>query len=76
MSDQADIWQRAAFYVSVVNGRRRGLLLGPYGTHDEALTNVERGQSLAEQADAFAHFFAFGTCKITSHTLPKSVFGE
>lgn len=52
------------FYVSVINGKRTGLLLGPFATHEEALDNVERGRELAIAADPFAHFYWFGTCRI------------
>lgn len=36
-------------------------LLGPYRTHAEALANVDRGRELAEKADPFTAFDAFGT---------------
>lgn len=58
-------WSREAgrvFYVSVIDGRRKGILLGPYETHQDALDNVKRGRELAEEVDCRAAFFAFGTC--------------
>lgn len=64
------------FYVSVVNGSRYGFLLGPYDSHNEALTNVDRGKSLAIDADPFADFYAFGTCRLERETLPNGVFGK
>ena len=64
----------AGYYVSVLDGKRKGLLLGPYDTHQEALDNVKRGISLAVAADTRAVFYAFGTVKITAETLPKAVF--
>lgn len=63
------------YYVSVINGNRKGLLLGPYGTHAEALENVPAGRALACKADTWADFYAFGTCKIERDSeLPKAVF--
>lgn len=54
------------FFVSVVRnpgtkGQQTGLVLGPYGTHEEALANVDRRRAMAERADPFAAFDAFGT---------------
>jgi hypothetical protein len=51
------------YYVTVVNGRRVGWLLGPYRTHGEAEGEVDRGRGLAEAADPYAHFYAFGTAR-------------
>jgi len=67
--------EQIGYYVSVIDGRRRGALLGPYGTHDEALENVQRGRNLAYDADPRSHWYAFGTCKVTSRNLPQSTFG-
>lgn len=44
------------YYVSVIDGMRKGLLLGPYGTHQEALDNVQAGNNLACNADPRAIF--------------------
>lgn len=54
------------FFVSVVRNagkptQRTGLVLGPYATHEEALANVDRGQTMAHAADPFTAFDAFGT---------------
>lgn len=41
--ERSTYWARHAdrvFYVSVVDGGRKGVLLGPYETHREALDNV------------------------------------
>ena len=62
------------YYVSVVEGKRRGFLLGPYDTHAEAKANVARGRKLAVKADPWAEFYAFGTCRITALKV-KAVFG-
>jgi hypothetical protein len=51
------------FYVSVVNGRRVGLLAGPFDTEPDARAFVEAAQAESERIDPFAHFYAFGTVK-------------
>lgn len=65
-------WSREAgraFYVSVMDGRRKGILLGPFDTHQEALDNVRRGRQLVQDAYVGAAFYAFGTCS-TPRTQP------
>lgn len=65
------------FYVTVINGKRTGFLLGPYDSHQDALDNVERGRELAIDADPFACFYYVGTCRWKDPTNPpKSVFGD
>lgn len=62
------------YYVSVIDGPRKGLLLGPYPTHDEALKNVDRGKDLAYKADLKSAFYAFGTAGSDDEL--KTVFGK
>ncbi|QIG73404.1 hypothetical protein EVC03_096 [Rhizobium phage RHph_Y5A] len=65
------------FYVTIIRGKRVGFLLGPYPTHDQALSNVDRGKSLACAADPWADFDAFGTCKLKDeNNPPKAIFGH
>lgn len=61
------------FYVSVIDGprtgdsievKRMGLLAGPFETHQEVLDNVDAVRTIAKQVNAWAHFYAFGTCKL------------
>lgn len=52
------------YYVSVVDGKRVGLLAGPYAQNDEALANVGAARRIAEELDPFACFYAFGTCRL------------
>ena len=77
MPDLFDWNRKARFYVSVVDGSRYGLLLGPYETHDEALQNVERGKKLALESDGASRswFYSYGTVKISSAKPGKTVFG-
>jgi len=49
------------YYTSVIDGDRKGLLTGPFATHAEALADVPRAKQLAEKADRWAAFYAFGT---------------
>ncbi|AGR47655.1 hypothetical protein PHIM7_13 [Sinorhizobium phage phiM7] len=68
------------YYVTIVDGRRIGALLGPYDTHQEALDNVDRGKELAlngnDDPSNRAWWYAYGTTKIDAETLPKTVFGK
>lgn len=63
-----------SFYVTVRSGDRAGFLLGPYPTHEEALRNVARGKTLANEANCWAHFYAFGTASASKAI--KTVFGD
>jgi hypothetical protein len=54
------------FYVSVRDGSRSGLLYGPCDTHDEALGKVDEVQAAAALIDPDAHWYAFGTAKVTA----------
>jgi hypothetical protein len=67
------------FYVSVIDGpriggeievKRMGLLAGPYETHKEALDRVETVRKIAEEVNAWAHFYAFGTVKVKQPPYP------
>jgi acetyl-CoA acetyltransferase len=53
-----------AFYVSVIDGERKGLLLGPLNTHAEALDLVPAVRSKANELEPRAAFYAFGTASI------------
>lgn len=71
-------WSREAdrvFYVSVIDGPRKGILLGPYETHEGALDQVARGRRLANAADARAAFYSFGTCSAPRGNPLRTVFG-
>jgi hypothetical protein len=52
-----------SYYVSVRDGARYGLLLGPFELHEDALSHVDDVREAAERGDPWAHFYAFGTCK-------------
>ena len=68
---------RDAYYVTVRDGGPVGFLLGPYDSHDAALANVDRGNRLAHEADARAHWYAFGTARVPANVRkPRTVFGR
>jgi hypothetical protein len=77
--ERSPYWSSRAgrvFYVSVMDGRRKGVLLGPYETHREALDNVAQGRELANEADPRASFYAFGTCSAPEARSLRTVFGR
>lgn len=49
------------YYASVIDGDRKGLLMGPFDTHQEALDAVPRPKKLAYAADPKAPWYAYGT---------------
>jgi hypothetical protein len=51
-----------AYYVSVIDGARYGLLLGPFVWHAAALAWVARVRQAAYDVDPRSHWYAFGTC--------------
>ncbi len=62
------------YYVTVINGNKKGFLLGPYNTHEEALQNVDKGIKLAEQSDSWACHYAYGAAGSDAEI--KTVFGK
>jgi hypothetical protein len=51
------------YYVSVVDGDRYALLLGPFSEHATALDAAPQVAEWAQERDGRAHFYAFGTCR-------------
>jgi hypothetical protein len=52
------------FYVSVIDGPKYNILLGPFTTHPQALVMVDSVRRLAGKLDPKSHFYAFGTVGI------------
>ncbi len=52
------------FYVTVKDGPRTGILLGPYGSKDEAESHVRLGKTLAEQVNSRAIWYAYGVTRV------------
>jgi hypothetical protein len=68
------------YYVSVVDGTRTGLLLGPFKKHQRALDAVPAARAKAEDLDPRAHWYAYGTVRMArGYTNPgrlNSFLGE
>lgn len=67
---------RLEFYCTVMSDTQTAALLGPYPTQEEAKENLGRGKQLANDADPWAAFYAFGTASAVKGTSLKTVFGN
>jgi hypothetical protein len=67
---------KRSYYVTVRDGGRTALLLGPFQSHKAALAQVGRGRKLADEATPWAAFYAFGTSSVPAGTGVKTVFGK
>lgn len=56
--------QPGHYYVSVIDGPRTGLLLGPFDHHLGALFKVPAVRKQALELDRFAAFYGFGTARV------------
>lgn len=63
------------YYVSVRDGRRFGLLAGPYDTHAAALDKVRQARDLACERDHWAWFNRFGTVRMRDDYREPGKFG-
>ena len=65
-----------AYFVSVMDGSKRGILAGPYDTHAAALARVDAVRHTVEILDPIrSPFWAFGTCGV-ERTIPvRAHFG-
>lgn len=59
------------FYVSVLDGSRHVLALGPFDTHAEALDRVGDVEVYVRERDARAPWYAFGTCGVDAERHPR-----
>lgn len=65
------------FYVSALNDRgKSALLLGPFQTHEEALTQVDLGRRLAERVDYRAAWYAYGTARMPEGPFPAGKLND
>ncbi|GAA0641679.1 hypothetical protein GCM10009548_02420 [Streptomyces malaysiensis subsp. malaysiensis] len=55
------------YYVTVRDGDRAGLLLGPYATQGEALNNLDRARSFVLDNVPYSVFYAYGTCRVRGY---------
>lgn len=59
------------YYASVMDGPRRGLLLGPFADLEAAAARVEQAKALARTVNDRAIWFAYGTARVEADTLPQ-----
>lgn len=67
------------FYVSIVDGKKRGLLYGPLVDHASAYALVETVREWVIDRSPVAHFYGFGTASVTGETwedLPRGRLTE
>jgi hypothetical protein len=67
------------FYVSVRDGERWGLLLGPFTLHQEALDRVDAVREACSKAGPRAHWYGFGTASLPAEdaaTRPGRLNGD
>ena len=69
---ESDKDEERDFYVSVIDGERYRLLVGPFDTHDEAEQYVGPATRAAAEADPKAWFYAFGTCSLPKGEAPPN----
>lgn len=53
-----------SYYVSIIDGTRFSLALGPFSTHAEALGKVEVVRRYVSDHYAEGWFYAYGTCRL------------
>lgn len=60
-------------YVTVIDGSRKGFLLGPYTCEADAIANIKRGKDMAIENQRDAIWYAYGHAASSAQI--KSVFG-
>lgn len=75
---QSDLFKPllSGYYVTMIDGPKTALLLGPFDFHFEALEMVEPARKAAIEINGFYHFCAFGTAKLTARDLPDGKFNS
>lgn len=58
-------------YVSVVDGQRSGMLLGPFRTRQEAEARVDEVRRYAQERNRDAIWYGFGTSRVTTAREPR-----
>ncbi|HEY6020838.1 MAG TPA: hypothetical protein VIY48_13350 [Candidatus Paceibacterota bacterium] len=67
ISSQQPDTKPGEYYVSVIDGKRTALLLGPFtNDHAAALAMVDRVRAKAEEIDPRAVWYSFGTVRLPS----------
>jgi hypothetical protein len=55
-----------SYYVTVVDGRKVGLLAGPYSTQGQASRMVDAARKIAQERNRDAVWYAYGVSRIAS----------
>ena len=55
--------ESGGYYTSAIDGDQYGLLAGPFDSHAQALSWVDRTRAKAEEVNSRAVFFGFGTLR-------------
>ena len=65
------------YYASVQDGKRRGLLLGPYPLKEVAEGMVAEARTRSSQVDDRSHWYSYGVARVSSVTsLPCGRLGR
>ena len=54
------------YYVSIIDGKKFNVVLGPFSTHKEALDMVEPARNEGNKLDPKSHFYGWGTVKMAN----------
>lgn len=72
--DHRPATSESAYFVSVVDGRKWGMLAGPYETHIDALDALAAAKARAFEYDVRAIWYGYGTAYTSRES--KTVFGH
>jgi hypothetical protein len=64
------------YYASVTDGKRHGLLLGPYPLREVAEGMVGEAARRAERHDVRAAFYGYGVARVAADRLPPARLGR
>jgi len=71
MTEQQPDPRPGFYYVSVIDGPRSARVRGPFkDNHAAALAAVDKTRRQLEHLHPFAHFYAFGTCRLETDEGP------
>ena len=65
------------YYVSILNGSRKCLALGPFtNNHIAALSQVEQVNDYVSEHYPGGWFYAYGTCRIVTNNPPAGILNK
>lgn len=62
-----------AYYATVIDGDRKGFLVGPFNRLGDAERAVPKARKAAYDVDDRAHWYAFGTARVKTSDLVKRI---